>query len=394
MPISVSSNAAATELHNYKTRQALAAFRRARKSAAGGSGVPDRPKQSRGQIPKAEATTAGPFYGLAIPYNTWTGDGRYITKGTLTWGSEPIPLIFDPQDSDHDGFTVGHIDSIQHDDAGVQVSGWFVDFTDAADQARVQQAKDLISRNAIGWSAALDDTEAEVTLAAEARDRYRENDDGSITIRVSSRDMSRVYTNGRVRHLALVDTPAFPGARPRLGLAPVTASGIAPLPKANFAVWESDKPIPLQVTPEGRVFGHAAGDGIYRNGTGTGPRYSRDPDRDMRNFHTGTAVLDNGEVIRVGALTCSGMHAAARGPVEDQRRHHEDSTTVWAKVRAWNDKQGRLCVAGSVMTDLPAAELQQTAGLPLSPELWPVPGVAGLTLVGLHSVVSPAWPVA
>jgi len=390
VPTTVSNDVAANALHEYNVRRALSAFRTARNKAA----VPARPKQSRGRLAKAEPTQAGPFHGMAIPYDVWTGDGRYISKGSITWGTEPIPVIFDPVDSDHDGFTIGHIDSISHDMAGVNVSGWFVDFTDEEGQALVRRAQDLISRNAIGWSAALDDTTAEITLSAERRDAYKENEDGSVTVTVSSRDMSRVYKAGRMRHLALVDTPAFPGARPRLGLAPVTASGLAPLPHANFAYWESDKPIPLQVTPDGRVFGHAAGEGTYRNGTASGPRYQRDPDRDMRNFHTGTAVLDNGETIRVGALTCAGMHAAARGPVEDQRRHHEDSTTVWAKVRAWNDNKGRLCVAGTAMTDLPPAKLQQTAGLPLSPELWPVPGVSGLTLVGLHSVVSPAWPVA
>lgn len=342
---------------------------------------------------ESEGTPGDPghFHGLAIPYDTWTGDGRFIAKGSVAWGEEPIPLIFDPEDSDHDGFTIGYITEIFADDAGVHVAGTFVKFTESADQARLQQAKDLIAANAIGWSAALDAVEG--VLRLNPRDDVQEHKDGSLSVKISYKDMTKTYTSSRMRHLALVDTPAFPGARPILGSRPVTAAGVAPFPAANFAVWESAERIPLQVTPDGRVFGHAAGDGCYRDGTSACKRYQADPDQYMRNFHTGTASLDNGEVIRVGALTCAGLHAPAQGPVADQRRHHEDSTTVWAKVRAWNDSRGRLCVAGSVVGDFSAAKLQQVAGLPLSPELWPVPGLSGLTLVGLHSVVLPAWPV-
>ena len=113
----------------------------------------------------------------------------------------------------------------------------------------------------------------------------------------------------------------------------------------------------------------------------------------MVNFHTGTVTLDNGNVIRAGNLTCAGLHASVSMSHAQQRRHHEDSTTVWAKVVAWNDRKGRLCVSGSLVPGLDPTFTAQVAGLPISPELWPVPGVRGLTLVGAHSVITPAWPV-
>ena len=113
----------------------------------------------------------------------------------------------------------------------------------------------------------------------------------------------------------------------------------------------------------------------------------------MRNFHTGTVSLDDGSVIRVGSLTAAGLHASPMGSVADQRRHHEDSTTVWAKVRAWNDRFGRLCISGSVVPGLDPNFVAQVSRLPVSVELWPVPGVSGRTMVGAHTVVTPAWPV-
>lgn len=340
-----------------------------------------------------------PVHGLAVPYDTPTGDGRQIRGGALTWDltTEGVPIIWDREDGDHTGMVIGRVDAFTADEAGVFVdAGRLFATTDTEAQAAVLRVVELIAENAVGWSVMLDD---EVQEDVYREPQITENSDGSVTVKHSRADQMLTTVSARIRHLAIVDTPAFPGARPILGPAPVNAAVAAGavFPAAHFARWEETKDYtPFQITPDGRIWGHAAGDGCYRTtraGT-TCLKYRKDPDPRMANFHTGTATLDNGDVIRAGSLTCANLHATPRMSLDQQRRHHEDTSTVWARVVAWNDSKGRLCISGSVVPGLDERTLAQVGGLPLSVELWPVPGVNGLTLAGAHTVVSPAWPVA
>jgi hypothetical protein len=175
----------------------------------------------------------------------------------------------------------------------------------------------------------------------------------------------------------------------------VAAAAVATYPPEHFEVWDGGKEnTPLQVTKDGRVFGMVAGTGCFRNGdTSSCFKYEKDPDPKMSNFHTGSVTLDNGEVIRVGALVAGTMHANTTMTLQEQRRHHEDTSRAWALVRAFEDSRGRLCVTGSVIPGLDPTFQAQAASSPISIERWPVPGVRGTTLVGAVSVISPAWPV-
>lgn len=335
------------------------------------------------------------IHGLAVPYDQPTGDGRMVRSNALTWNlDEGIPIIWDRQDGDHTGMTIGGVDALRADDSGVHVDAARLYATrDPEAAAAVLRVKELVAENALGWSVMLDDEEVQVM---HREGEIIENPDGTVTARYSRGDDMSVITSARIRHLAIVDTPAFASARPVLGQAPINAAAaaVAVYPAKHFERWSSDELVPLRVEPDGRVWGHAAGEGCYRDGTGaTCHRYSPDPDPKMKNFHTGTVALDNGSVVRAGSLTAAGLHATPMGTVEDQRRHHEDSTRVWAKVVAWDDMHGRLCVAGSVVPGLDPTFMAQVAGLPLSGEWWPVVGLNGRTLVGAHSVISPALPV-
>lgn len=185
---------------------------------------------------------------------------------------------------------------------------------------------------------------------------------------------------------------------------PITASAVAVrdavvYPASHFEKWDADgkDQTPLTFTPEGRVFGHLAGTGCYDNGnTSTCYRYTRDPDPQLRRFHTWTTTLDNGEVIRTGAITAEANHADAttlRTEAEN-RAYHENTSTVIARVVAWEDRRGRLAATGSVVPGLPASVLGRTAGAPVSIELWPTVETGGRrTLLAAHMVVTPAWPV-
>lgn len=333
--------------------------------------------------------------GVAVPYDTPTGDGRGVQAGALTWDleEEGVPIIWDREDGDHSGMVLGRVDSFMDDGGAVLAEARLFDTEDPIAQAAVARVEELIAEGALGWSVMLDDEEV---VATYKEPEVTEATDGTVTVRYKTSDQMQWTVAARIRHLALVDTPAWPSARPVLGPLPVNASValMSTYPALHFDKWDSVDPVPLQVTADGRVFGHAAGDGCYRNGSKAKcDRYSKDPDPAMRNFHTGTVTLDNGNAIRAGSLTCDSLHASISMSHNQQRQHHENTSTVWARVVAWNDKRGRLCISGSVVPGLDPEFLGRVAGLPLSVETWPVPGITGLTLVAAHTVVTPAWPV-
>lgn len=337
-----------------------------------------------------------PVHGLGALYSVWSSDGgeirRRIEAGSLVWDleEEGIPIVVE-----HDGgvnSVVGRLDTAVNTDAGMEVVGRLFE-PGEADKESFEKLVNMIEENAVGWSIRM----AEETGTVRFLDGTEpEMDDEGVTFQVEPL-MELTITHARVRHLAIVDTPAFPGARPILGEMPVAASAklAVTFPATHFEKWVSKDLMPLHVTPDGRIMGHAAGEGCFRNGDkfGSCQKYTADPDPEMRNFHTATVTLDDGEVIRAGNLTCASLHASVSMTHAEQRRHHEDTSTVWARVRAWNDSRGRLCISGSVIPGLDERLLKQVAGQAISVETWPVPGVTGLTLVGAHSVPVPAWPV-
>lgn len=184
--------------------------------------------------------------------------------------------------------------------------------------------------------------------------------------------------------------------------APITAAAATMAdalvyPADHFRRWDTraKEQRPLTFHPDGRVTGHIAGTGCFRNGdTSRCTRYKRDPDPQMANFHTWTTTLDNGRVVRTGALTAGSNHADVSQPLEAARAYHENTSTVIARVQAWEDSKGRLAVTGSVVPGVDLDFLGQAAGAPVSIEQWPTVETNGRnTLVAAHMVVSPAWPV-
>lgn len=174
------------------------------------------------------------------------------------------------------------------------------------------------------------------------------------------------------------------------------AAAVVAWPAEHFEKWDTSgkEYTPLQVTSDGRVFGHVAGGGCYRDGSNACLRYQRDPDPELKNFHTHTTTLDNGEVIRTGAITAGSNHADTSMSLAEARAFHENTGTIFARVIAWEDKRGRLAVAGSVVPGLDDRTIGQVAGAPVSIEIWPTRETNGIpTLTAMQAVISPAWPV-
>lgn len=261
-------------------------------------------------------TVEGPitFEGL------YTGDVRTLKYGSLQWDDEllPIPIIWDPENNDHDGVVVGYISEIERVDG----------MTTAVRPEAVSE----------------DDIEAVVA-----------------------------------------------------------AAGSSALPAAYFADFKPTKATPLTVGEEDanglrHIYGIAAPKGVcHRSDMGACFQYPGDVDSQHRGFHTGQALtLSDGTTVRVGALTIGGKHIdanLARQGVNfaDVNRHRDDANTIFAMVRAWETPFG-LAVSGVVMPGVDRDTLFRAAASSPSVELWPAG--RGRTLVGVHLVPTPAWPVA
>ena len=250
----------------------------------------------------------------------YTGDVRTLRYGSLQWDEDllPIPIIWDPENNDHDGVVVGYINSLERVDG------------------------------------------METAVRPEA---------------VSGEDVEAV----------------------------TAAAGSSALPADFFDTSWSDKKTILTVTEEDenglrRVYGYAAPYGVcHRSDMGACFQYPKDVDKTHAGFHTGSEVtLSDGSKIRVGALTMRGAHidpSLARQGVsfKDVNRHRDDANTVFAMVRAWEGRHG-LAISGVVMPGVDKDTLLRALALAPSVELWP--SGRGRTLVGIHLVPTPAWPVA
>lgn len=250
----------------------------------------------------------------------YTGDVRTLRYGGLQWDDEllPIPIIWDPENNDHDGVVVGYISELE----------------------RVDGMTSAVRPDAV------DEEDVEAVVAA---------------------------------------------------------AGSSTLSAKYFAKFNAKGKTPLTVSDEDEnglrhIFGHAAPYGVcHRSDMGSCFQYPKDVDPQHRGFHTGQAVtLDDGSTVRVGALTMGGKHIdpnLARQGVNalDVNRHRDDANTVFAMIRVWEDAFG-LALSGVVMPGVDKDALLRAMTLAPSVELWP--SGRGRTLVGVHLVPTPAWPVA
>ena len=250
----------------------------------------------------------------------YTGDVRTLKYGSLQWDDDllPIPIIWDPENNDHDGVVIGYVDNLE----------------------RVDGMTTAVRPEAVTG----DDVEA-VTAAA----------------------------------------------------------GTSALPARYFEDFRPKKAVPLTISDEDEnglrhVYGIAAPKGVcHRSDMGACFQYPGDVDPKHRGFHTGQEItLDDGSKVRVGALTIGGKHidaTLARQGVsfQDVNRHRDDANTVFAMVRAWETNFG-LAISGVVMPGVDQDTLMRAMTLAPSVELWPAG--RGRTLVGIHLVPTPAWPVA
>jgi hypothetical protein len=179
------------------------------------------------------------FHALVIVEGIWTGDGRWIEEGALTWRTLPLPLMATDRTTDGhtDAILVGNITRIERMGRQIHAWGTFV----ASEDEEVLRLQQLIRDGALrGISADLDMLLYDIILPADgigpdADDSDPEIDeDGSIRM---SADYQRIkVTFARVMGATVVPFPAFAEAYIE-GLAVVAAALAVERKATGGIVW-------------------------------------------------------------------------------------------------------------------------------------------------------------
>lgn len=345
-----------------------------------------------------EKTMRRTFNGVLAPIGKPTGDGRVIhAEAAVAFREFPLPLMFQKQTNEgHDkSVIVGRIDEAAAVDGEITCSGVLFE------SAEAEEAATLLDEKVIRPSVDLCDMVAEHVLLDADGNELTISEEGELSGEPAAELM--VVKEATVMAATLVAKPAFAEAKIELGDALdadadkgenaeslVAAAGLLDdvVDAAVFDV-KLEKPTPLTVTEDGRVFGHLATWGTCHVGMQdrcvTPPRTASN----YAHFHTSTIPSSDGPVA-VGRLTVGCGHAGARSRAAAAAEHYDTVGTCWAFVRAYEDEFG-IAVAGVVNPLAEQDTITAGASAPLSGDWRNIGGQ--LELVAALSVNTPGFPV-
>lgn len=161
-------------------------------------------------------------------------------------------------------------------------------------------------------------------------------------------------------------------------------------PRAWFADPKLAGPTMLEVTEDGRVFGHLAlwqsCHKAFRHKCIMPPRSATD----YKHFKLGKVLCDDGSLVKVGRVTVGTGHADDRFGVIPAREHYDNTGTCAAIVVPYEDKFG-IAVAGATVAGLPEEKVAELRRSPLSGDWRRTKG--NLELVGALAVNDPGFEV-
>lgn len=345
----------------------------------------------------APAAPSG-WRGPIMPINTRSGDGRImVLDETITDPPcRPLPLPLSAQkhvDEGHDGaVVVGLIRRVWLQDGHVWAEGTFNDDEDGREWAqRVANGQRWISADLSDIQAEeipLDEQGAEMDTAA-----------ADVVLDLEVDSLIRV-TEWKLMGATLCAGPAFETAH--IEAAAVEPSGLtASLIAAGIAYDADDFADPrlgeltaLQVTDDGRVFGHLAGWRSchigFQGACVTAPRSASN----YRYFHQGAVRLADGRDLPVGKLTLGTGHAPTRPGVgaTAAAAHYDNTGSAVAVVRCGEDPHG-VWVSGRVLPGVSDQRVDELRRSGISGDWRTVTPGGGLELVAALAVNVPGFPI-
>lgn len=344
-----------------------------------------------------------------------TGDGREFDTGALTWADLPLPLRWNKEDS-HGGeprtlaVNIGRIDKIWREDSGLIMGEGLLDLGN--DDGREVHRK-IEGKFLRGVSVDVDSVkDADMELVWPDPDPDASDDPDPFAQLFASPEKV-VFHRGRIRAATLVDIPAFAEAYvalldeagavvaggERIGALRAThlvrshTTGVEP-PRTPPGDWfdnpDLSVPTGITVSPEGRVYGHAALWGTCHIGQAgmcvTPPREDVHP-----YFMTGSVLTADGDLTSVGQITVGTGHADLGLGYRAASDHYDNTGWAVADVKVGNDSHG-IWVAGAIRAGADPDRVHELRAAGQVSGDWRRIGSA-LRLVGLLAVNVPGFPV-
>jgi hypothetical protein len=375
------------------------------------------------EAPSEDGKTA-PWEGPLAVEGVTTGDGREFEPGKLTWQEPPLPLRWNKEDS-HGGephtvaVNVGRIDKVWRTEGPDGTSLIMGSGVLNLAEPDGQRAYDLIKGQFLkGVSIDADSIgQADIEFVWPDTGAEDGSDEDDVFNMLFGSPEKVIFHGGRIRAATLCDIPAFAEAyialkdddgnlvaggtpagtvktrperkRPESSL---TAHGGAEWkPPADwFADPKLSLPTGIQVTDEGRVYGHAATWGTCHIGQ-EGVCVTPPHEEGHPYFMTGEVPTTDGRRVAVGQITVGTGHAPLHMGAVPASEHYEHTGHAVADVVVGNDAHG-IWVAGAIR---PGADPMLIHELRASGQVsgdWRRIG-SQLRLVGLLAVNVPGFPV-
>ncbi|QDN64436.1 hypothetical protein [Streptomyces sp. S1D4-14] len=343
-----------------------------------------------------------------------TGDGREFKPEALTWADLPLPLRWNKEDS-HGGephtvaVNVGRIDNIWREDGGLVMGEGVLDLSDEDGQRVHDKIKNQMLRGVSVDVDSIKDADMELVWPSDPD----ADGEGSPFDMLFASPEKVVFNKGRIRAATLVDIPAFAeayiallgedgavvaGGEPIGAMREVRVLRAAALtvdaPVRPPAAWFTDPhlsvPTGITVTPEGRVYGHAALWGTCHIGQAgvcvTPPQEESHP-----YFMTGNVWCEDQSSVQVGQITVGTGHAPLSYGYRAASDHYDNTGAAVADVAVGNDGHG-IWVAGSIRPGTDESRIRELRAAGQVSGDWRRIG-GSLRLVGLLAVNVPGFPV-
>jgi 2'-5' RNA ligase len=366
----------------------------------------------------AEIGTDGqtaPWRGPLTVEGVETGDGREFKPDALTWADLPLPLRWNKEDS-HGGeprtiaVNVGRIDRIWREDGGLIMGEGVLDLSTEDGRTVHGKIKGQFLRGVSVDVDSIKDADMELVWSVDP-DSDGEGPDPFDMLFASPEKV--VFNKGRIRAATLVDIPAFAeayiallddqgavvaGGEP-VGSLTVTKMRTAPArtveapvrpPAGWFANPKLSVPTGITVTPEGRVYGHAALWGTCHIGQ-AGVCVTPPHEEDHPYFMTGNVWTEDGSSVSVGQITVGTGHAPLTYGYRAAADHYDNTGAAVADVAVGNDAHG-IWVAGAIRPGTSEERIRELRAAGQVSGDWRRIG-GNLRLVGLLAVNVPGFPV-
>ena len=355
---------------------------------------------------------------MMVVEGVWTGDGRYIEEGGLTWRPLPLPLMATARTTDgHDtALLIGNITRLERIGRELHGYGPFV----ASEDLEVLNLQTLVNRGELrGVSVDLSELDYEVLIPVGDDSAPDIDGDGNIVVKSAEMDVRMRVLSAVIMGATVTPFPAFKEAfieslavlvaslgeccdvsgwitstHPIVQPGSIVASG-HPIeaPVVPPSDWFTDPklvgPTPLTVSDEGRIFGHLAVWGQCHIGFAD---RCIEPPRSVASyahFLTGEILCDDGSRLPVGQITLGAGHAGHHASASQAAAHYDNTASAAADVTAGEDDYG-IWVSGALRPGLAPTDIRALMAADVSGDWRRIGGM--LELVAVLAVNVPGFP--